>query len=164
MAPPLIDAIAETIGHLRDTHPRIAAVGGGFIVNGQLLRGARSVAGELGQTSIDYQGRKGAYENLGAPFKDQLRIVPAKFGNEAGMLGSARLALEEAGLIGHLECGGSNHRVTAESKRSCNQSLPPHSKTSSTFPRTSANSSSDNTGTGPSPVSSSNSTQVRHPP
>ncbi|MDE0825431.1 MAG: hypothetical protein OSA48_01330 [Akkermansiaceae bacterium] len=36
---------------------------------------------------------------LGAPFKDGLRIVPAKFGNEAGMLGAARIALEESGLI-----------------------------------------------------------------
>lgn len=41
-------------------------VGGGIITHGHMLRGARSVAGELGQTSIDYQGRKGAYGNLGA--------------------------------------------------------------------------------------------------
>ena len=41
-------------------------VGGGIITHGHVLRGARSVAGELGQTSIDYQGRKGAYGNLGA--------------------------------------------------------------------------------------------------
>lgn len=174
-------------------------VGGGFVVDGKLLRGARSAAGELGQTSIHYEGREGAYGNLGAledyignneiaahaqqayakkgehrsieecqpaalfeaasngdpiahsiwrgfakklscallnccylfnpeiivigggvakagsflfdpleahlrsqlagPFKDDLHIVPAQFGNEAGMLGAARLALEEAGLI-----------------------------------------------------------------
>ena len=173
-------------------------VGGGFVVDGRLVRGARSAAGELGQTSIHYEGREGAYGNLGAledyignneiaadaqrayakkgeqrsieecqpaalheaaangdpiahsiwrgfakklscallnccyllnpeiivigggvakagsflfdpleahlrsqlagPFKDSLHIVPAQFGNEAGMLGAARIALEEAGL------------------------------------------------------------------
>lgn len=41
-------------------------VGGGIITHGHMLRGAQSVAGEPGQTSIDYQGRKGAYGNLGA--------------------------------------------------------------------------------------------------
>ena len=41
-------------------------VGGGIITHGHMLRGAQSVAGELGQTSIDYQGRTGAYGNLGA--------------------------------------------------------------------------------------------------
>ena len=41
-------------------------VGGGLITHGHSLRGAQSVAGELGQTSIDYQGRKGAYNNAGA--------------------------------------------------------------------------------------------------
>lgn len=173
-------------------------VGGAVINNNRLVRGARSVAGELGQTSIDYRGRKGAYGNLGAledyignneiaaeaqkayaeagehrsiedcqpaalskaasagdtiavsiwegvaeklscalvnccyllnpelivigggvakagavlfgpleshlraqlgnPFNDGLRIVPATFGNEAGMLGAARIALEDVGL------------------------------------------------------------------
>lgn len=41
-------------------------VGGGIITHGHMLRGAKSVAGELGQTSIHYEGRKGAYGNLGA--------------------------------------------------------------------------------------------------
>jgi len=41
-------------------------VGGGVIVNGQLVRGARHAAGEIGQTSIDYAGRAGHYGNLGA--------------------------------------------------------------------------------------------------
>ena len=41
-------------------------VGGGIITHGHMLRGARSVAGELGQTSIDFQGRRGAYGNLGS--------------------------------------------------------------------------------------------------
>lgn len=172
-------------------------VGGGIIVNGQMVRGARYGAGEIGQTSIDYQGRIGAYGNRGAledyvgnneiaadarnayeaqgiyknitdctpaalasaasqgdaialqlwddiarklattvmnccwllnpeaivigggvakagdlllgplqkhlfeqlsgPFKDHLTILPARFGSEAGMVGAATLALEEAG-------------------------------------------------------------------
>ena len=41
-------------------------VGGGIITHGHMLRGAQSLAGEAGQTSIDYQGRRGAYGNLGA--------------------------------------------------------------------------------------------------
>ncbi len=41
-------------------------VGGGIVVNGQMVRGARFGAGEIGQTSIDYQGRQGHYGNLGA--------------------------------------------------------------------------------------------------
>lgn len=41
-------------------------VGGGIIANGQMLRGAKFAAGEIGQSSIDYQGRKGHYGNLGA--------------------------------------------------------------------------------------------------
>jgi len=172
-------------------------VGGGIIVNGGMVRGARFGAGEIGQTSIDYQGRQGHYGNLGAledyvgnqeitadalasyksagiakdiedcspaalseaarhgdlvaishwnligrmlatammntcwllnpealvigggvaragdlifnpfrehllkqlsgPFKDDLAILPAAFGHEAGTIGAAALALEEAG-------------------------------------------------------------------
>jgi glucokinase len=41
-------------------------VGGGVIVNGSLLHGSRFGAGEIGQMSIDYQGRIGHYENHGA--------------------------------------------------------------------------------------------------
>ena len=174
-------------------------VGGGIISHGVFIRGARSAAGELGQTSIHWEGRKGAYGNLGAledyignnelaaeaqfayarrrvektlaecqpaelaeaasagdeialaiwedaarklasglldccyllnpeiivigggvsqagnllfdplkeflfsqlsgPFRDHLRIVPAHFGNEAGIIGAARLALEVAGVV-----------------------------------------------------------------
>lgn len=173
-------------------------VGGGLIVNGQMVRGAQDGAGEIGQTSIDFAGRVGAYGNRGAledyvgnneiaadarnryeqqgiykniadcspaalaaaalggcgiaaqvwddiarklatslmnccwllnpeaivigggvakagdllfaplkryldeqlsgPFKDHLRLIPARFGSEAGMVGAATLALEEAGL------------------------------------------------------------------
>ncbi len=173
-------------------------VGGGIIANGQMIRGACYGAGELGQTSIDFQGRVGAYGNKGAledyvgnneiaadarnfyeskgvfktitecspaslasaasngdaialeiwdgiaeklattimnccwllnpqaviigggvakagdllfaplqkhlfsqlsgPFKDHLSLLPARFGAEAGMIGAAALALEEAGF------------------------------------------------------------------
>jgi len=41
-------------------------VGGAIIANGQMIRGARHGAGEIGQTSIDYRGRPGHYGNLGA--------------------------------------------------------------------------------------------------
>jgi glucokinase len=41
-------------------------VGGGVIANGQMIRGARYGAGEIGQSSIDYHGRPGHYGNLGA--------------------------------------------------------------------------------------------------
>jgi glucokinase len=37
-------------------------------------------------------------EQLSGPFKDHLRLLPARFGSEAGMVGAATLALEEAGL------------------------------------------------------------------
>lgn len=41
-------------------------VGGGLILNGRLYRGSFLGAGEVGQMSIDYQGRPGNYGNLGA--------------------------------------------------------------------------------------------------
>lgn len=41
-------------------------VGGGIISNGAMVRGAQFAAGELGQTSIHYAGRKGSYNNPGA--------------------------------------------------------------------------------------------------
>jgi glucokinase len=41
-------------------------VGGAVIANGQMIRGAMHGAGEIGQTSIDYQGRMGHYGNVGA--------------------------------------------------------------------------------------------------
>lgn len=41
-------------------------VGSGIISNNMLIHGSHSTAGELGQTSIDYHGRKGAYGNMGA--------------------------------------------------------------------------------------------------
>lgn len=174
-------------------------VGGGVIADGRLIRGGKFGAGEIGQTSIDYQGRRGNYGNLGAledyignqeiahdameryakvgiskgledctpaalaeaarhgdptavahweligrmlatammnacwllnpeaiiigggvaragdllfkplrehllsqlsgPFKNDLAILPAAFGHEAGIIGAAALGLEEAGLV-----------------------------------------------------------------
>lgn len=41
-------------------------VGSGIIVNGKMLHGFMSAAGELGQMSIDYRGRAGYYKNYGA--------------------------------------------------------------------------------------------------
>lgn len=41
-------------------------VGGGIVANGQMIRGARFGAGEVGQMSIDWQGIRGTYGNLGA--------------------------------------------------------------------------------------------------
>lgn len=176
-------------------------VGGGIIANGQMIRGARHAAGEIGQTSIDFEGRRGHYGNLGAledyvgngeitaaaraayeaagdtksaelcspaalalaghqgdpialkvwddvgrmiataamnccwllnpeaiiigggvakagelvfqpiqkylfsqlsaPFKEHLQILPARFGNEAGIIGAAALSLESAGFPTH---------------------------------------------------------------
>lgn len=172
-------------------------VGGGVVINGQLVRGSQYGAGEIGQTSIDYRGRVGQFGNIGAledyignqeiaiqamdayhaagihkhaeectpaalaqaanagdevalavwdhvtellacalmnccwllnpqaivigggvaragdvlfgplvaklhaqlsgPFKDHLMVLPARFGNEAGLIGAAAMALEAAG-------------------------------------------------------------------
>ncbi len=183
------DLVALTLG---------TGVGGGIIANGNMVRGAQSVAGELGQTSIHWEGKTGTYNNkgaledyignneiaaraaelyaaagkerlveecsparlakdatfgdevaisvwedvaeklatalmnccyllnpegiiigggvakagsilfapldhklraqLGRPFSENLRILPARFGNEAGIVGAATLALEEAGF------------------------------------------------------------------
>ena len=41
-------------------------VGAGIIANGAIIRGAQYAAGELGQTSIYFDGRKGNYNNPGA--------------------------------------------------------------------------------------------------
>lgn len=41
-------------------------IGGGLVLGGRLYRGSGFVAGEIGQMSIDYDGRAGHYGNLGA--------------------------------------------------------------------------------------------------
>lgn len=68
-------------------------VGGGIIVDGKLLHGARFGAGEIGQTSIDFQGRAGYYNNRGALEKyvgnreiaDQARQIYALHGIEKSL-------------------------------------------------------------------------------
>src|ERR1700680_3635781 len=40
-------------------------IGGGLTLNGRLYRGSTKVAGEIGQTSIDYQGKDFVYGNKG---------------------------------------------------------------------------------------------------
>ncbi len=51
------DLVALTLG---------TGVGAGIIVNEKLVRGMNSAAGELGQTSVAYNGRLGEYGNPGA--------------------------------------------------------------------------------------------------
>lgn len=41
-------------------------IGGGIIINNQIVRGKRCSTGELGQTSIYWKGRRGHFGNLGA--------------------------------------------------------------------------------------------------
>lgn len=41
-------------------------IGGGLVLNGKMYRGTACVAGEIGQMSIDHQGRCGHYGNVGA--------------------------------------------------------------------------------------------------
>ena len=41
-------------------------IGGGIVVNDRILRGKRLSTGELGQTSIHYQGKPGPFGNRGA--------------------------------------------------------------------------------------------------
>ena len=41
-------------------------VGGAVIANGHMIRGCRHVAGEIGQSSIDWRGRVGEFGNAGA--------------------------------------------------------------------------------------------------
>ena len=41
-------------------------VGGGLVLNEKMYRGSRSLAGEIGQMSIDYKGRPAPYGNYGA--------------------------------------------------------------------------------------------------
>ncbi|MBN8419047.1 MAG: ROK family protein [Verrucomicrobia bacterium] len=41
-------------------------IGGGLVLDGKMFRGSGFVAGEIGQMSIDYDGKAGHYGNLGA--------------------------------------------------------------------------------------------------
>ncbi len=69
-------------------------VGGAVIVNNQIVRGAQFVAGELGQTSIHYNGRAGAYNNAGA--------LENYIGNNA-FAAEAKRAYFKAGIEKHID-------------------------------------------------------------
>lgn len=69
-------------------------VGGGVIANGAMVRGGSFGAGEIGQTSIDYQGRRGHYGNLGA-LEDYI-------GNQE-ISHDAKAAYAEAGITRDIE-------------------------------------------------------------
>jgi glucokinase len=65
-------------------NPEAVVVGGGLVAAGeQLLAPARAVVAERALV----------------PARDQVRIVPARFGDESGMLGAAALAFEVAGEL-----------------------------------------------------------------
>lgn len=64
-------------------NPEAIIVGGGVAKAGDLIFGP-----------IDRHLR----QQLSGPFKDHLKIIPARFGNEAGIVGAAVLALETAGF------------------------------------------------------------------
>lgn len=63
-------------------------VGGGLVVNNQLVTGAAGGAAEIGQMSIDYQGRTGVYGNRGCVEKyvgnEQLAEAAQRLYREAG--------------------------------------------------------------------------------
>jgi glucokinase len=65
-------------------NPELIVVGGGLVAAGDLLlEPARAVVAERAHV----------------PARDQVRIVPARFGDESGMLGAAALAFEAAGNL-----------------------------------------------------------------
>jgi glucokinase len=65
-------------------NPEVIVVGGGLVATGDLLLApARAVVAERALV----------------PARDQVRIVPARFGDESGMLGAAAMAFEAAELV-----------------------------------------------------------------
>jgi glucokinase len=85
--PVAIDALAEVGRRLgagitsvvKALNPEVVGIGGGAVAAGELLLGpAREVVAERALP----------------PLRDRVRIVPAHFGDESGMLGAALLALE----------------------------------------------------------------------
>lgn len=64
-------------------NPRAIIIGGGVARAGEVL--FQPLTNHL-------------FSQLSGPFKDHLMIVPAKFGNEAGIIGASTLALDCAGL------------------------------------------------------------------
>ncbi len=70
-------------------------VGGAIIANGQMIRGACHGAGEVGQTSIDFQGRPGHYGNLGAVEKYVGNGEITAMARDAYMAAGIRKSLDE---------------------------------------------------------------------
>jgi glucokinase len=63
-------------------NPEVIVIGGGLVATGDLLlEPARAIVAERALI----------------PARDQVRIVPARFGDESGMLGAAAMAFEAAG-------------------------------------------------------------------
>lgn len=63
-------------------NPEAIVIGGGVAKAGDLLFGPLTAR---------------LYSQLSGPFKEHLMVLPARFGNEAGMIGAAALSLEGAG-------------------------------------------------------------------
>jgi glucokinase len=59
-----------------------------------IIGGGVARAGEL----LFKPFREHLLSQLSGPFKDNLAILPAQFGHEAGTIGAAALVLEEAGI------------------------------------------------------------------
>src|SRR5690606_16997909 len=83
-------------------------VGGGVVANGRMIRGAQFGAGEIGQMSIDWQGRRGAYGNLGAledyvgnnEIAADARQIYADAGIDRPLAECTPAALSKAALLG----------------------------------------------------------------
>jgi glucokinase len=67
-------------GIVNSFNPEVVVIGGGAVAAGDLLL---------------EPARRAVAERALSPSRDQVRIVPAHFGEEAGMIGAALLALEE---------------------------------------------------------------------
>ncbi len=88
---PAARAAIATLGHhlgigmtslVNVFNPEVIAIGGGLVATGDLLlEPARAIVAERALV----------------PARDQVRIVPARFGDESGMLGAAAMAFEAAG-------------------------------------------------------------------
>ncbi len=83
-------------------------IGGALILNGRLHRGADLIAGEIGQTSIDYQGKDFVYGNKGAleayighwRISERAREIYAAAGKNLSEEESSPLELEKAARAG----------------------------------------------------------------
>jgi glucokinase len=88
---PAARAAIATLGHhlgigmtslVNVFNPEVIVIGGGLVATGDLLlEPARAIVAERALV----------------PARDQVRIVPARFGDESGMLGAAAMAFEAAG-------------------------------------------------------------------